>query len=89
MPCGEKRKDVGMGLLAIPTSLYIFGKCFSYLFVYFFLYNSTQNVLASFIQNPTNISVIRAAIATSQRRRYEWALNPVISHLRSWEAEPF
>ena len=59
-------------------------KCFSYLFVYFFLYNSTQNVLASFIQNPTNISVIRAAIATSQRRRYEW-VNLEISHLRSWE----
>ena len=57
-------------------------KCFSYLFVY--LYNSTQNVLASFIQNPTNISVIRAAIATSQRRRYEW-VNLEISHLRSWE----
>jgi len=34
--------DVGMGLLvvfgtAIPTSLNIFGNCFSYLFVHFFL----------------------------------------------------
>jgi len=29
------------------------------------------------------MSVIRAAIATSQRRRYEWALNLMISHLRS------
>ena len=45
--------------------------------LYFFLYNSTQNVLASFIQNTTNISVIRAAIATSQQWRYEWALRVV------------
>jgi len=48
------------------------------------LYNSTQNVLPSFTQNPTNISVIRAVIATGQRRRYEW-VNLVICHLRSWE----
>jgi len=26
---------------AIPTSPYIFAKCFSYLFAYFFLHNST------------------------------------------------
>ena len=90
----KMKNDVDLHLVcvvfgtAIPTSLYIFTKCFSYLFVYYFLYNSTQNVLASFIQNSTNISVIRATIATSQRRRYEWALKPVISHLRSWEAEP-
>ena len=73
MPCGEKKERCRDGVA-----------CVSYLFVYFFLYNSTQNVLASFIQNPTNISVIRAAIATSQRRRYEW-VNLVICHLRSWE----
>jgi len=42
----------------------------SYLLVYVFLYNSTQNVLASLVQNPTNTSVIRAAIATSPRWRY-------------------
>ena len=64
MPCGEKKFLENVFILVCVL----------------FLYNSTQNVLASFIQNLTNISVIRAAIATSQRWRYEW-VNLVICHL--------
>ena len=62
MPCGEKKERCRDGVACV---VFVCD-----LFVYFFLYNSTQNVLASFIQNPTNISVIRAAIATSQRRSF-------------------
>ena len=53
---------------AIPTSLYIFGKCFSYVFVYF-LYTKKGYWSCKLLSESTNI-VITAAIATSQWWRY-------------------
>ena len=63
--CGKKTKRCRDGVAcvvvsvvfgtAIPTSLYMFGKCFSYLFVYVFSTLKEDVVLASILQNPTNI----------------------------------